>query len=79
MRLRQQQGAVYVMMLSVRDQEQDRALGLAEGIDDYVVKGAPVNEILARLKVARRVTQRDRARREAERQIARPIALPLES
>jgi DNA-binding response OmpR family regulator len=52
---------------------------MAEGIDDYVVKGAPVNEILARLKVARRVTQRDRARREAERQIARPIALPLES
>jgi len=48
---------VYVLMLTVRDQEQDVLVGLAAGADDYVVKGAPNEEILARLELGRRITQ----------------------
>jgi diguanylate cyclase (GGDEF)-like protein len=47
---------VYVVMLTVRDSKQDVLTGLAAGADDYVVKSAPVEEILARLEVARRIT-----------------------
>jgi diguanylate cyclase (GGDEF)-like protein len=48
---------VYVVMLTVRDSKEDLLEGLGAGADDYVVKGAPVEEILARLEVARRITQ----------------------
>ena len=48
---------VYVLMLTVRDQEQDVLVGLAAGADDYVVKGAPNEEILARLELGRRIAQ----------------------
>ncbi len=32
-------------------------VGLAAGADDYVVKGAPNEEILARLELGRRIAQ----------------------
>jgi len=50
---------VYVLMLTVRDRKEDLLMGLAAGVDDYIVKGVPVEEILARVEVARRVTQRE--------------------
>jgi DNA-binding response OmpR family regulator len=46
---------VYVMMLTARESEQDRLLSIAAGADDYVVKSLPVNEVLARMDVARRI------------------------
>jgi two-component system cell cycle response regulator len=47
---------VYVLMLTVRNSPKDLLAGLAAGADDYLVKGASVEEILARLEVARRIT-----------------------
>jgi diguanylate cyclase (GGDEF)-like protein len=55
-RLDQNRGYVYVLMFTVRDSKQDLLSGLAAGADDYVVKGAPIDEILARLDVGRRIT-----------------------
>jgi two-component system chemotaxis response regulator CheY len=54
-------GYVYVMMHTVRDSKEDFLSGLAAGADDYVVKGAPVEELLARMEVARRVSLRESA------------------
>ncbi len=47
---------VYVLMLTVRHRKEDLLMGLAAGVDDYIVKGVAVEEILARVEVARRVT-----------------------
>jgi DNA-binding response OmpR family regulator len=47
---------VYVLLHTVRDGEEARLAGLAAGADDYVLKGAPVAELLARLEVGRRIT-----------------------
>jgi two-component system cell cycle response regulator len=55
-------------MLTVRDSKQDMLAGLAAGADDYVVKGASVDEILARLEVGRRITHVDRSQRASNRE-----------
>jgi two-component system cell cycle response regulator len=49
-------GYVYVVLHSARDSKADLLAGLAAGAYDYVVKGVPADEILARLEVARRIT-----------------------
>jgi two-component system cell cycle response regulator len=54
----QSEDYVYVLMHTVRDSQQDLLTGLAAGVDDYVVKGAPIEELLARLEVGRRVSSR---------------------
>jgi two-component system, cell cycle response regulator len=46
----------YVLMLTVRRTKRDVVAGLSAGADDYVVKGAPPEELLARLAVGRRIT-----------------------
>lgn len=46
---------IYVLMLTIRDAPNDILAGLAAGVDDYVVKGAPPGEILARLEIGRRI------------------------
>ncbi|HNT74600.1 MAG TPA: response regulator transcription factor [Anaerolineae bacterium] len=49
---------VPIIMLTARDEEVDRVLGLELGADDYVVKPFSVRELLARVKnVLRRATQ----------------------
>src|SRR5450432_1851561 len=55
-RLEHVQGYVYVMMLTVRESKEDMLQSLAAGADDYIVKGSSVEEILARMEVARRIT-----------------------
>lgn len=50
---------VYVLMLTVRDRKEDLLMGLAAGVDDYIVKGVPIEEILARVEVARRITEQE--------------------
>jgi two-component system cell cycle response regulator len=59
---------VYVVMLTVRDGKADVLTGLAAGADDYVSKGAPVEEILARLEVARRITHVEHSLRASNRE-----------
>jgi diguanylate cyclase (GGDEF)-like protein len=46
----------YVMMLTVRNSSADVLCGLAAGADDYLVKGTPREELLARIEVGRRIT-----------------------
>jgi len=55
-RLKDQESYIYVVMLTIRHTEQDMLMGLAAGADDYLVKGASLDEILARLEIGRRVT-----------------------
>ena len=59
---------VYVLMFTVRDSKQDLLAGLAAGADDYLVKGAPIDEILARLDVARRITHVEHSLRISNRE-----------
>jgi two-component system cell cycle response regulator len=61
-------GYVYVLMLTVRDSKEDLLEGLGAGADDYVVKSAPVEEILARLEVARRITHVEYSLRRSNRE-----------
>ena len=49
---------VYVLIHTVRGGQEALLTGLAAGADDYVVKGAPVEELLARLEVGRRIAGR---------------------
>jgi two-component system KDP operon response regulator KdpE len=46
-----------VIILSVRDSDQDKVEALDEGADDYLTKPFSMNELLARLRVAQRHTQ----------------------
>lgn len=62
-RISQEEGYIYVLMLTVRDSEDDVLEGLAAGADDYVVKGSPIHEILARLAVGRRIVREERSLR----------------
>jgi two-component system cell cycle response regulator len=50
-------GYVYVLMFTNRETEQDVLTGLGAGADDYIVKGAPVEELIARLETGRRITR----------------------
>jgi diguanylate cyclase (GGDEF)-like protein len=59
---------VYVLMLTVRDNRKDLLEGLAAGADDYVVKGGSIDELLARLEVARRITHIEQSLRVSNRE-----------
>jgi two-component system cell cycle response regulator len=68
LRLRQGDGYIYVLMLTVRNGRGDILAGMSAGADDYVVKGATAEEILARLEVGRRITQLERSLRNSNRE-----------
>ena len=59
---------IYVVMLTVRDAKQDVLTGLAAGADDYVFKGTPVEEILARMEIGRRITHVEQSLRTSNRE-----------
>ncbi len=53
----QRESSVPIIMLTARDEEVDRVVGLELGADDYVTKPFSVRELMARVKaVLRRVT-----------------------
>jgi two-component system, cell cycle response regulator len=56
LRLQSSESYVYILMLTIRGAAPDLMTGLAAGADDYVVKGAPIDEILARLEIGRRIS-----------------------
>jgi two-component system cell cycle response regulator len=64
----QRESYVYVLMFTVRDKKNDLLEGLAAGVDEYVVKGCSINELLARLEVARRITHIEHSLRVANRE-----------
>jgi two-component system alkaline phosphatase synthesis response regulator PhoP len=53
-RLRQQQVRVPIILLTARDEELDRVLGLEMGADDYVTKPFSPRELVARVKAVLR-------------------------
>ena len=59
---------IYVLMFTVRDSKEDLLKGLGAGADDYVVKSAPIEEILARMEVARRITHVEYSLRRSNRE-----------
>jgi two-component system, cell cycle response regulator len=63
LRLRDNERYTYVLMLSIRNEPADILSGLHAGVDDYVVKGAPAEELLARVEVGRRITHLEHALR----------------
>ena len=68
LRLRHTEGYVYVLMLTVRSRKSDILAGLSAGVDDYVIKGASAEEILARLQVGRRITRLEQSLRKSTRE-----------
>jgi two-component system cell cycle response regulator len=59
---------IYVVMLTVRDSKQDVLTGLGAGADDYVLKGAPFEELLARIEIGRRITHVEQSLRISNRE-----------
>lgn len=61
MRRIREHSVVPIIIISARDRESDKALGLGLGADDYIAKPFSVLEVLARIKAAlRRTNQYDR-------------------
>jgi two-component system OmpR family response regulator len=56
-RLRAHQSPSPVLILSARDQDQERVRGLDLGADDYLVKPFSINELLARVRALLRRSQ----------------------
>jgi diguanylate cyclase (GGDEF)-like protein len=48
-------GYVYIVLLTVRDEEKNILAGLDAGADDYVSKRTPAAQFTARLRIARRI------------------------
>jgi two-component system, cell cycle response regulator len=59
---------VYVLLHTVRHSKPDVLAGLTAGADDYIVKGAPSEEIIARLEVGRRITRLEHSLRVSNRE-----------
>jgi diguanylate cyclase (GGDEF)-like protein len=57
MRLRDSERGTYVMMLTMRSEPRDISAALAAGADDYVVKGASAENLLARIALGRCVSR----------------------
>ena len=51
-----------IIMVTVRDEEQDKVVALDSGADDYVVKPFGVSELLARIRAALRRSSPDEAK-----------------
>jgi DNA-binding response OmpR family regulator len=61
-RIRQREEYIPILMLTARDTELDRVLGLELGADDYVTKPFSVRELIARVKA---IFRRDEAMRDS--------------
>jgi len=77
--LRAEGSRVPILMLTARDEEVDRVLGLELGADDYVVKPYSLRELISRIRALLRRTYGDLAVAPREAQIAfGPIEVDLE-
>jgi DNA-binding response OmpR family regulator len=55
------EGAIPIIMLTARDEEVDRVVGLELGADDYVTKPFSVRELMARVKAVLRRTAAEKS------------------
>ncbi|HUT19736.1 MAG TPA: response regulator transcription factor [Anaerolineae bacterium] len=77
--LRAEGSRVSILMLTARDEEVDRVLGLELGADDYVVKPYSLRELISRIRALLRRTYGDLAVPPKEERIAfGPIEVDLE-
>jgi two-component system response regulator VicR len=77
--LRAEGSRVPILMLTARDEEVDRVLGLELGADDYVVKPYSLRELISRIRALLRRTYGDLAAPPKEERIAfGPIEVDLE-
>jgi DNA-binding response OmpR family regulator len=75
-RIRARPSATPVVMLTSRDQEMDKVLGLELGADDYVTKPFSTRELVARIRAALRRVRLDRPGDEADAVLERgPLRL----
>jgi two-component system cell cycle response regulator len=63
LRSKMSDGYIYILLVTVRCAGRDIVAGLAAGADDYVIKGATAQELLARVGVGRRITRLERSLR----------------
>ena len=69
--------AVPIIMLTARDDEVDKVLGLELGADDYITKPFSIREFRSRIRaVLRRATLRGRAARAVRAARSTPTASP---
>jgi two-component system, cell cycle response regulator len=68
LRARDNETYVYVVVLTVCANRADVVRGLAAGADDYIVKGASTEELLARVDVGRRITRLEHSLRASNRE-----------
>jgi two-component system cell cycle response regulator len=54
---------IYILLVTVRNARSDIVAGLAAGADDYVIKGATTEELLARVGLGRCIMQLERTQR----------------
>jgi len=66
---------VPILMLTARDEEVDKVVGLEVGADDYMTKPFSMRELLARIKALLRRVRLDREEMAAESKEARPEQL----
>jgi DNA-binding response OmpR family regulator len=71
------ESSVPILMLTARDQEMERVLGLELGADDYIVKPFSFRELLARIRAAlrRRALDRGEAPEKEDRLVVGEIVL----
>lgn len=62
---------VYFLLFTARNTNPDILTGLAAGADDYIAKGAPPEEIIARLEVGRRIMRLEHSLRVSNRETER--------
>jgi len=63
LRANESEGYIYVLVLTAHDGKGDAVSGLAAGADDYIARGCPTEEFLARIEVGRRIVGRDQSQR----------------
>ncbi|HEX9617863.1 MAG TPA: response regulator transcription factor [Anaerolineales bacterium] len=72
-RILRQELSVPILILTARDDEIDRVIGLELGADDYLTKPFSMREFLARVKALRRRVRMDRQERLEQEPVARDI------
>ena len=70
--------AVPIIMVTARDEEVDRVVGLELGADDYIAKPFGVRELLARIKAVLRRTQAGPPQAQAPALLCGPGGLALD-
>ncbi|MCM2679885.1 response regulator transcription factor [Echinimonas agarilytica] len=78
-RLRAEQDATPILMVTARDSELDRVIGLEMGADDYLTKPFSIRELQARVKaMLRRMEMMTQARSEPQESVIQHGALSID-